>query len=351
MTTDSDPDPEVQELTTSLENASSLEELYTLAGEAKDRLRGDSTVAARNPELVMILAEIYQREEEEYAKEEYDRVYVLRYTAWALSESVKHRPEPVLEIIETPLRLLRDTTVSKNIRNAASSIMETLVSEHPEQLVPLLEEHHTAVSEAMDFRSPDQPSQTAAKAAANLISTYTEYRDTGLFHQHVEALFRIISQDSAYLSLQRIAEEHPTSVLDNALLFVDEMQRHRPEGKSDLKATRAADVLATASQSISTASGQWMADLELREAASPTMRRELVTIYAHIAENTEQSPINSREKLESLVTDDDWQIRKQAVKLVAVAEIDATRQTELLEELRSDPMPEVAKTAAEVQEL
>jgi hypothetical protein len=265
-----------------------------------------------------------------------------------LSVSAKHKPEPVLEIIETPIRLLRNTTIPKSIRYSASSIMDTLASEHPEQLIPLLEQHHTAVSEAIEFRSPDQPDQTAARTAADLISTYTEYRDTELFHQHVEALLRIIGRESAYISLQRIAEEHPSSVLDNAALFVDEIQRHRPDAKSNLKGNRSADVLKIASRSISTVSEQWMNDIDLHKPISPNMRRELVTIYANIARNTEQSPINSPAELESLASDADWQIRKQAVELIRHADLSPSSREQLLASLKTDPIPEVSGRAKEV---
>lgn len=342
-----DSDPEMQELTASLKNTTSLEELVTLTSEARDELLDDSEVAVRNPELVTTLAEIYQREENKHTKENYDRVYVLRFSSRALSQSIKHRPEPVFEIIETPLRLLRDTTISKSIRGTAHGIMNKLVSNHPEQLVPLVEEHHSLVSKAIQFRSPDQPDQNAAKSAAKLISLYTEHRDTELFSQHVEALFNIIEQESAYLCLQRIAEEHPTSVLDNALPFVDEIQRHRPDAKSEFEATRAIDILEIASQSVSIVSGQWMSDLDLREAVSPTMRRKLVSIYVNIAENTKQSPINSREKLESLVTDDDWQTRQKAIKLVRYTDVSSSERKQLLNSLEDDPIPEVSDSASE----
>ena len=343
-----DSDSEIQELVVSLANTTSLEELDSMAQEAASKLRGDSKVAVRNPELVSTLAEIYQREENEYKKEYYDRARMLGRAARALSVSAKHKPEPVLEIIETPIRLLRNTTIPKSIRYSASSIMDTLASEHPEQLIPLLEQHHTAVSEAIEFRSPDQPDQTAAKTAADLISTYTEYRDTELFHQHVEALLRIIGRESAYISLQRIAEEHPTSVLDNAALFVDEIQRHRPDAKSNLKGNRSADVLKIASRSISTASEQWMNDIDLHKPISPNMRRELVTIYASIARNTEQSPINSPAELESLASDADWQIRKQAVELIRHADLSPSSREQLLASLKTDPIPEVSGRAKEV---
>lgn len=337
-------DERVQDLLDSMRTTESIEELGTLAKRAKQLARDNNTVAIRNPTFIETLTQIYQREEELFTKDEYDRVYVLRYSAWAIAECVEHRPEPILDRLETPLKLIRDTSISKNIRISAAQILTNLIYEHPDLLIEELEDHHGKVREAVRFRHPEQESDNAATTAASLIDFYTDRRETSPYQDAASSLIELIDNDTAYRALERIAEEAPLSVIDQATTI----DRMLSEAESYF-ATRLTDVLATAANAASEGAFPLFDAIDLRPEYPPTIRQKIVDVYASAAAEASDPVDMPLSTLEELISDDDWQVREQAVQLVAAADLDETTRTELLERLASDPMPEVAQVAAEAQ--
>lgn len=342
---DSEPDKEVQNLLDSLENTQSIEELGNLAGRARELANDDSTIAIRNPQFVETLSQIYQREEDVYTKEEYDRVYVLRYTAWAIAACVEHRPQPILDRLETPLSLIRDTTVSKNIRISAKNILTNLCDEHPELLINELEDHHGEVREGIRFRHPDQESNNAATTAARLIDLYTANRGTGPYEDVAPSLIDIIDDDAAYRAVERIAGEAPRSIIEHTNAIDDKMT-----DAENTVATRLIDVLATAADAASGDLTPLTDVIELRPEYTPTLRQKIIDVYASVAAQASNPIDMSLETFDELASDDDWQVRKQAVQLVAAADIEEDSRSKLFDRLNDDPMPAVAEAAAEAQE-
>ena len=327
-----------------MQTTESIEELGNLAGRARQLANEDSTIAIRNPRFVETLAKIYEREEDVYVKQEYDRVYVLRYCAWAIAACIEHRPEPILDRLETPLTLIRDTTVSKNIRISAKNILTNLCDEHPDLLIDELEGHHGEVRKGARFRHPDQEQNNAATTAARLIDLYSSHRSTGPYEDVSPALIEIIDDDAAYRAVERIAGDAPMSIIEHTDTIDDMMT-----DAENTVATRLIDVLATAADAASGDLTPLTEVIDLRPEYPPTLRQKIIDLYASAAAQA-SSPIDMPlETLDELVSDDDWQVRKQAVQLVAAADINEDSRAELFESLTDDSMPAVAQAAAEVQ--
>lgn len=237
------------------------------------------------------------------------------------------------------------------LRKASASILKALAEHNPEGLADELYEHREMLYELCpapsdaDTTTPGNESKaiagTVLRLALPLSSKYPEALGPIL-----PSLVDNAGRDYVFLALQNVSRNSPAELLNafDSLIAATERGRDFEPATGEVDYP---DVVARLLQNAASEAPEafWKAVDDWITGENPPNPRVLRAMLDPVADQiTDDSVLGSSGKaLQTIVNHPDWQIRRIAVELLR--ETDNPESENLLEELASDPIPEVSDAA------